>query len=288
MATDDDLDDLGIGKPEPPIPIRRGRSGGWPKLPDLDATLVVIRDYLTTCAALRPGWVVESARRFGQYGNDPLTITVRTPGTDANIEIRFESQRDCAKPAALRGAFAEATKGASRMKYPKPAEASDFYLMVCALAESASTATIADETEAWLHEYLGLAWVLEDLTFEPPHRYDTLNALRKRREFDRRQAGRYLRGDLDEKEHWTVVVDSESDKLWIRVGELATYMRHVYGIGTLPMHTLDARIRETGGERDHVDEDLRTQGGRHLSLVFYRFPTAQAFPTVSRMRDSDD
>lgn len=284
MAIDDDtlaehgLDDDGTA------PSRRnGGRRGWPKLPALDASLHVIREYLTQAAVVPAGWVVDLAERHGPYGSDPLTITVRTPGDADDIRIRFEHQRDVSKPSALRGAFMEATSGQCRMKYPKPAEASDFYAMVCALARLASTATVADETNAWLHEYLDRAWVIEDLTLQPPHRYDTLAALRKRTEFDRRQANRYLRNDLDEQDHWTTLVDTQTEELWIRAGEFATYMRHVYGEKPLAQHDLDARIVEVGGEREVLDEDHRNNGGQRICLVLYRFHTATSFPTVTRM-----
>lgn len=288
MAIDDDfLAEHGLD--EDGSTSRRRNTGntgkGWPKLPSLDASLHVIRDYLTQAARLPDGWIVDLAERHGPYGADPLTITIRTPGEGENVRVRFDQQRDCSKPGALRGAFFEATSGQCRMKYPKPAEASDFYGMVCALAHVGSTSTMADETLAWLHEYLDKAWVLESLTFSQPHRYDTLRAVHERGEFDRRQAHRYLRSDLDPREHWVALVDSQTGELWIRVGELAAYMRHVYGVGVLSQHDLDARIAEIGGDRERLDEDHRSRGGRHISLIFYRFPTAQSFPTVSRMSD---
>lgn len=262
------------------------RPKGWPKLPGHDADLKAIRDYLTTAARLPNDWQIETAERHGRYATDPLTITVRTPGEAGNIQVRFDAQRDCSKAGALRGAFSEATSGASRMKYPKPAEASDFYVMVCALAQVASTATVAEETMAWLHEYLERAWLIENMTLTPDHRFDALVELQKRPAFDRIQAGRYLAGSLDPRERWVAIVDSRTGELWIRAGEFASYMRHVYGIGSLSQPSLDARIIETGGQRIRLDEDRRSRGGGHVSLVFYRFPTAQAFPIDIRMHTS--
>jgi hypothetical protein len=276
-----DFDDLHEVLDEPD---RRKR--GWPKLPGHDASLSVIRDYLTQAANLPAGWIVDLAERHGRYGSDPLTITVRTPGEGDNINVRFDAQRECSKPSALRGAFFEATNGMSRMKYPKPAEASDFYGMVCALARVASTSTIADETEQWLHEYLGLAWVLDGRSLYPPDRYDTLIDIQRRGEFDRRQAGRYLRGDLDDRERWVAVVDSKTEELWIRVGEFAAYLRHVFGVAGIAQHTLDARVLEFGGEREQLEENRRHRGGKHMTLTFYRFPSVQAFPTVLREHTS--
>lgn len=260
------------------------RSNSWPKMPGHDVPLMVIREYLTTAARLPNQWEIERAERHGQHGGDPLTILVRRPGDADDVSVRFEAQRDCSKPGTLRGAFSEATKGRCRMKYPSPAQASDFYLMVCALADVGEVATTAEETEGWLHQYLERAWLVPNMTLTPDCRYDALCALQARREFDRVQAGRYIAGSLDPQEHWMAVVDSQTDELWIRAGEFASYMRHVYGVGSLAQHDLDARIRELGGERLRLDEDRRYKNGRHITLIFYRFPTAQAFPSVSRMQ----
>lgn len=259
------------------------RTDSWPKMPGHHVELTAIREYLTTAARLPSGWVVDRAERHGQHGGDPLTLFIRRPGDNDDVNVRFEAQRDCSKPGTLRGAFAEATKGSCRMKYPSPAQASDFYLMVCALADVGVVATTVEETESWLHQYLEHAWVVPDMTLTPDCRYDALCALQGRREFDRVRAGQYIAGSLDERERWVAIVDSQTDELWIRAGEFAAYMRHVYGVGTLAQHDLDARIRELGGERLRLEEDRRHKNGRHVALVFYRFPSAQAFPSVSRM-----
>lgn len=258
------------------------KSNSWPKMPNHDAGLREIQSYLTLAARLPPTWAIERAERHGQHSDNPLTITVRRPGDAPDVQVRFDLQRDCSKPGALRGAFAEATKGMSRMKYPSPAQASDFYVMVCALADVGEVSSRADETEAWLHEYLERAWLMPNMTLVPDARYDALCALQARKEFDRVQADRYIRNDLDETERWVGIVDSQTGELWIRAGEFATYMRKVHGTA-ISQNDLDARIQEYGGERRKLEEDLRKRGGRHITLILYRFPSAQAFPSASRM-----
>jgi hypothetical protein len=277
MGDLDELRDIGQEALSP----NGSKPKGWPKLPGHDAGPKEIRDYLTHAAQLPRNWQVEAAERHGVHPTDPLSITIRAPQT--NVSVYFEAQRECSKAGALRGAFMEATRGASRMKYPKPAEASDFYAMVCALAHVGSTSTIADETMAWLEEYLDLAHLDERHSLKPPHRYDTLAWLRRRRLFDRHQANRYISGNLAPDEHWVALVDTETEELWIRAAELASYLRHVYGVGGIAMHTLDARIRELGGERLRVEENRHHGGGEHITIVMYRFPSVQAFPSVIRM-----
>ena len=278
-----DFADLHAIADEAPTSSTNGkRSSAWPKVPGHDASLTDIQSYLSTAARMPPNWVVDRAKRHGQHGTNPLSIFIRRPSDLDDIEVRFEAQRDCSKPGTLRGAFAEATRGQCRMKYPSPAQASDFYLMVCALAEIGSVASVADETEAWLHEYLERAWLMPNMTLVPDARYDALCALQGRREFDRVQADRYVRNDLDETERWVAVADTQTGELWIRAGEFATYMRKVHGT-SISQNDLDARVQEYAGRRVRLEEDLRKRGGRHITLIFYCFPSAQAFPSVSRM-----
>ena len=255
-------------------------------MPPHGADLGTIRNYLTQAANLPLGYVVEEAERLGQYGSDPMTVTIRTPGDARNVVVRFRNQRDASKPSALRGAFFEATAGASRMKYPKPAEASDFYGMVCALARVAEDSTTADETAAWLAEYLTNADHVGGLTLTGNGVHDTLEALRARPQFTAPQARSWNAGMLAPGERWTLLVDSETGEQWVRVSELATYIRHVIGgVGHLGQHTLDALMKEIGSTRRQFVSDRRQRkGGRrvgaHATLALYSVPVDLAIPTV--------
>jgi hypothetical protein len=260
---------------------------GWPKMPPHGAGLATIRDYLTDAAQLPLGYVVHEAERLGQYGSDPMTVTIRTPGDARNIVVRFRNQRDASKPSALRGAFAEATSGASRMKYPKPAEASDFYVVVCALARVTEDSTTADETAAWLVEYLGNADHCGGYTLTGNGVHDALEALRSRQEFTAPQARAWVAGQLAPGDRWTLFVDSETGEQWVRVGEFATYVRHVIGgVGHLGQHTLDALMKEIGSRRRLFVSDRRRRNangqrvGGHPALSLYGVPTDLTIPTV--------
>lgn len=258
----------------------------WPKMPPHGADLTTIRGYLTQAARLPLGYVVHDAERLGPYGSDPMIVTVRTPGDAHDITIRFRNQRDASKPSALRGAFFEATLGASRMKYPKPAEASDFYGMVCALARVSEDSTTADETAAWVIEYLTNADHLGGYTLTGNGVHDALQALRGRQQFTAPQARTWLSGMLAPGDRWTLFVDSETSEEWIRVGEFATYVRHVIGgVGHLGQHALDALMKEIGSRRCLFvsDRRQRTADGRrvgsHPALSLYRVPTPLAIPS---------
>ena len=273
MAIDDDtLAEYGIDE-DGSKRYKRGR--GWPKLPGHDADLATIRAYLNQAAALPEGYSIDLAERHGQYGTDPMTVTIRTPGQARNFIVRFRNQRDASKPAGLRGAFVEATRGLSRMKYPKPAEASDFHVMLCALANVAEDSTAADETAEWLSAYLEGGDVLRG-TLDSEGRYDTLTELQDRPKFDRVAAQAFLRADLPPGRRWAVVVDDEHEEQWIRVGEFTAYVRHVIGVGRLGQHTLDALMAEVGAERVCFEENRRRDGLRHMKASLYRVPPVHA------------
>lgn len=261
------------------------RRNGWPKeLPGHDADLHQIRDYLNAAAQLPAGYAIVAAERTGQYGSDPMTVTIATPGRTCDWTVRFRNQRDASKPGALRGALGEASHGLARMKYPTPAQASDFYTVLLQLASVASESTVADETIAWLVQYVEKG--------DPVHaslasegRYDTLQALRNRSEFDRVAAQRYLREDLEPGKRWTILVDDADEQQWVRAGEFATFVRHILGVQRLAQHALDALVHEAGGERIAFEEDRRRQGFGHPKLVLYRVPSVPAVPTLYAKHD---
>ena len=55
-----------------------------------------------------------------------------------------------------------------------------------------------------------------------------------------------------------LVVDNAGPR-WIRSAELATYVRHVVGVGPISQSTLDARVAEVGVERERFE----VRRGRH-------------------------
>lgn len=265
-----------------------GKPEKWPRMPGHDPDLGTVRAYLTAAARLPAGWAIESAERHGQHAGDPMTISIRTPGEAPNVEVRFDAQRDCSKPGALRGALAEATDGASRMRYPTAPQASDFYVMTCALAHVATRTTVADETAAWLDDYTAEGTTILGLSLRDRTRaYDALAALQARPVFDAIRARTYIANNLHPDHRWALLIDADSEELWLRTGELATFVRVVLG-QRIAQHTLDALVTEVGGERLIREEDRRRTGGRHVALRLYAFPSSQAFPHLyARTREAD-
>lgn len=257
------------------------RRNGWPKeVPGHDADLHQVRDYLNAAAQLPPGYAIAAAERLGQYGTDPMTVTISTPGRTRDWKVRFRNQRDASKPGALRGALSEATRGLSRMKYPSPAQASDFYGVLLMLANVIEESTPADETVEWLAGYVEHGDVIRGTLRSSERRYDVLAGIRDRPQFDRTAAQRYLRDDLEPGKRWTVLVDDEHEEQWIRVGEFTAYVRHIIGVGRVGQHTLDALVHEAGGDRLVWEENRRGRGFRHLVVQMYLVPAVQPIPSL--------
>ena len=68
------------------------------------------------------------------------------------------------------------------------------------------------------------------------------------------------------------MADSADSSRWVRVGELATYVRHLIGV-SIAQGTLDARVGEIGGERQRIE--VRRADG-HAAMVLYRLPNGDS------------
>lgn len=278
MSTSDDYDPLDEAADE--VAHENGRASHWPKLPGFDPSLRDIRHYLTTGAGLPRGWSVDLVDRHGPHPSDPMTVLINVAGQNRPVRVRFEAAREASKPGALRSTFMEATRGMARMRYPKPAQASDYHAMLCALAHVSEDRSIADETTDWLQEYVETAVVLT-LDLDAEHRYDTLMALRRRGEFDTRRVRAWISGTLAEGQQHVVIVDGD-DRCWVRASELVTWVRHMRGV-SIAQHALDARLAEVDVERVPLEVDNRHKGFGKVRLILYRFPSDPAFPIPTRI-----
>jgi hypothetical protein len=277
MAIDnDDLE--GLDAEPQPIRKAKGKRSAWPKLPNFDAAPADIRAYLTEAAELPDGWRVALAERHGPHSTDPMTVFIERNG-HPNVAVRFDSQRTASKPGELRAAFSEATRGVARMRHPSGPQASDFYLMLMALAHVTEQAVIADTTYDWCQGFIETATILE-LSFDHERRYDSLLALRARGEFDGRRARAYINGGLPEGQQHVVVLDPEG-VTWCRAGEFITWVRAMKG-EHISQHTLDALLAEVDVDRIPMEVNRRHRGYSKVRLVLYRFPNVPAFPSLVR------
>lgn len=242
----------------------------WPKLPGHDASPGELRRYLTTCCGLPARWSIERAHRWGPEAADPMVMWVRAPGRQHDYGVRWDHQEDAGRPGTLRATISRCTAGHARMRHPTGAQAQDFFTILCALATVDEKATVADETRAWLEDFTHQTRpIVGHSIADGERRYDALAVLRIR-EFTRPEAQALIRGDLDPDRRPALLVDDLTGESWIRTGELATYLRWVYGVkGGLAQSTLDARLAEIGVERVYCQVN-RASG--HQKLVLYCAP----------------
>lgn len=246
----------------------------WPRLPSHDASTGELRRYLTTAAGLPAHHQVDRCHRWGPEAADAMTVFVRRPGQAHDLAVRFERQDDAGKPGTLRAAFARWTHGLTRMRHPTVAQALDFLTILCALATVTEEATAADETRAWLEEFeRNTRPILGHSIADPERRYDALEVLRAI-EFGRPEAHAFIRRELVPDRWPALLVDDHTGERWVRAGELATYLRHVYGVkGGISQSTLDSRLAEIGVARLYME--VRRPTG-HPKLVLYRLQPGDA------------
>lgn len=259
--------DAGAESVHDPLPNTGPKADKWPDLPDHDADLGEIRSYLTRAARFPLLYGIEDVHRHGKRGDDPMTVTVRAPGQVRDLRVRFPRQDDASKPATLRTTMARETNGLSRMKHPSQAQAADFFTMLCALASVTENGTEAENTRAWLDEFLGHVFPLTGHSLaDPERRFDALQALRARR-FERPEAEKFRRGELDPLSLPSLLIDDETGEHWVRASELAAYLRHVHGVRDgLAQPTLDSLLEEIGVSRHYFD--VKRESG-HPKLVVY-------------------
>ena len=83
----------------------------------------------------------------------------------------------------------------------------------------------------------------------PPHRLDALQAITAREYFGRLQALAYCDHRFEgHRPRPLLFVDRETELRWVRVGELATFVRVVLGV-SMSQSTLDGRLGAVGVER---------------------------------------
>jgi hypothetical protein len=241
----------------------------WPALPTIGASELELRIYLTAALGLVRGYHVGRIERHGPYGTDSVAIEIITP--DRRRAVRFERIDDIWNPKTLRAVVVGQLNGITMMRAVKGPEAFDVFTAVCRLAAIVEHATHVDDTISLIDEYVAGGDRLI-LPFDTPEaRHDSLGRLKARRAFDRVRAGAYIHGMIDEGERWAVVLDAALTGAWIRKSEFRAYLLHVIGLPHAPSRTLDAKVREAGGEFVVMNADPRPRGRRH-TLRFYRLP----------------
>jgi hypothetical protein len=245
------------------------KRGTLPYLPDRDAALSELRGWLTRAFAPPSGYTFDGFERHGRRLSDPAWVTFRTPA-GGEARFRFPEQRALAKPTNLRSSVVSITDGLCRMGPVTNPEASDVWVALCAVAHVAAQQDEVEEFREHLDGFLRVTEIDGAHTLEPSGRLDALLALQARGAFERRHA-RLMADDVNER-HWDRrpirLLDTVTAAAWVRVTELATYLRHVVGL-QLGHGALDGRMSEIGAAR--VQFEARN-GRAHPHLSLYRLP----------------
>jgi hypothetical protein len=238
-------------------------------LPGHGATLGEVRDWLTAALGPPPGYAVAEFTRAGRQRGDPCRLTLEAPG-GGRVSFRWNEQRELASASSLRASLYSQCDGLLRMASLSKAELEDVWAALCSLALVLTEQDERDEMAEWLAGFLAVADPLTGYTLTPAGRPDALAAIRERTRFTRRTALELSDPQIDPSTvaHPTVVVDRADGSRWIRASELATYVRHVIGVG-IAQGTLDARIGEIDARR--VPIEVRV-GKWHPKLVLYQLP----------------
>jgi hypothetical protein len=258
--SEDDADQIG----------KKARSKGTlPYLPNRDAPLSEHRAWIDRALAAPSGYRLESFVRHGRQLSNPAEMTLLTP-VGGHVKFRFREQRGLARPNNLRATLYSVTDGLCRPPHLTNGEASDVWCALCAFAYVGIQQDERDETSDWLDKFLEIAKVETEHTLEPDGRYDALVALQERGMFERQDAQALL---APPSKAWSwmqpvVLRDSKTRRDWIRVKELATYVRNVVGV-PLGYGVLDGRMLELGAERYRYEA---RNGKAHPCVNFYLLP----------------
>ena len=231
-----------------------------------------LRDWLTQALCHRAGDRILAFTRHGRQKSDGCELLLEQAG-GARRAFDLGPQGGLQSPTSMKAALASASDGYLRLKAPSNAEKEDVWIALCSLAKVLVDQDDRDETHDWVAGHCKTAVIERDLTFEPEERFDTLEALKARPEFTRQAAHNLsdvtLRLKNSQLVRPTLIVDSVTDREWIRAGELATYVRHVVGAGPLSQSTLDGRMSAIGAERHALEE---REGKAHPRIVLYLLP----------------
>jgi hypothetical protein len=251
-------------------PDKKRPKGNLPYLPDRNAPLSDWRAWVTRAFGPPDGYEFDSFIRHGKESLSNPAVVVFTTPVGGEVRWRFPEQRALAKTSNVRASVVSVTDGLCRMPPLNANEASDVWVALCTLAHNVAQHDEVAEFREKLDTFQRLADVERRYTLHPSGRFDALVALQARGLFEARHA-RLVATESDEAK-WSrrpvVLVDSHDKVRWIRVPELATYLRHVVG-ERLGHGMLDGLMSEIGADR--IYHEVRN-GAAHPHGNFYRLP----------------
>ena len=248
-------------------PAKARPKGSLPHLPARDAPLSDWREWVRRALNPPEGYTFDNFERHGRRLSDPAYIVMGTPAGGI-VRYRFPEQRALAKPTNLRSSVVSITDGLLRVGPLTAPETSDVWVALCSIGAVVAQQDEVEDFLDHLDAFKGVAEPETRYTLEQPGRYDALLALQARGLFERRHA-LLMASEVDESK-WSkrpvVLFDRDTRRQWVRVPELATYLRHVVGL-PLGHGVLDGLMSEVGAPR--IRYEVRN-GSVHPHSSFYR------------------
>ncbi len=217
-------------------------------LPDYGTPLPLWRDWLTKGLSPTRGHRVHSFLRHGRQRTDACTLVLIGP-EEKPRSFDIEEQRLLSTPASMRATLVSATDGLVRPERLTQAELEDIWIALVTLATVTAHQSQKDETREWLEATVEQAVPLTGHSLSPPKQVDGIQALLARDKFDYLRARRFLDAKEADPPRPTLLIDNVTGERWIRVGDLATFWRHVLGVGVMSQPTIDGRLSAIGIKR---------------------------------------
>jgi hypothetical protein len=218
------------------------------ELPDHGEAPAEWRNWLTEALAPEPGYKVEKFLRHGRQRTDTCELVLVDRDRKRHT-FEIEEQRFLSTPSSLRAAIAAATDGRVRPRRLTQAELEDVWIALVSLATVTANQSVKDETRERLEQTIEQAEELTGLSLIAAERPRAFEALLARNQFDYLAARRFTDPTTTMPPRPVLLIDSRTGERWMRVGEVATFWRHVLGCEAIAQPKIDGRLAAIGVRR---------------------------------------
>jgi hypothetical protein len=215
-------------------------------LPDRDAPIADWRHWLTAAFELPAPWRVEKFLRHGRHRTDTCELVLAGP--DGRQIIELGEQRNL-EGRAMKRTLDGMTDGLIHLPRLSDGELDDIWYALVRFATVTANATEKSETEDWLEQTVEKCERVTGYSMTPARRPDALAAIYTRNRFDYLAARRFTDPASIMPPRPILLVDAETGDQWMRVGELATFWRHVLGVDAMSQRKIDNRLSAIGVRR---------------------------------------
>jgi len=243
-------------------------------LPDHGEPPETWRYWLTKALKPASGWRIEKFLRHGRQRTDSCELVVVGPRGERRV-FEIPEQKLLSTSASLRSTVVGVTDGLVRPDRMTQAELEDIWIALVQLATVTANQSKKDETREWLEQTVehGDTDRLTDLTITASGRVRALEVLLARSKFDYLAARKFTDPMEINPRGPALLVDARTGERWMRVGEVATFWRHVIGVGEMSQPTIDGRLGAIGVRRHEYP--FRFLGGGTRRVRLYRIGAAE-------------